>query len=92
VQTAKYWLVVGPLRTLLPRAIALLSFLWSIAFGRDRSVSQPNFSVAMMRVMRGLAFLGVTHCHALDFLDNRMDIVPLLDVVQATTFAYVSRS
>jgi len=30
-----------------------------------------------------LRALGVTHWHALDFPDNRMDSVPLLDVVQA---------
>lgn len=30
-----------------------------------------------------LGILGVTHCHTLDFPDNRMDGVPLLDVVQA---------
>ena len=32
---------------------------------------------------KALGILGVTHCHALDFPDNRMDGVPLLDVVQA---------
>jgi len=30
-----------------------------------------------------LCILGVTHSHSLDFPDNRMDSVPLLDVVQA---------
>lgn len=30
-----------------------------------------------------LRILGVTHWHALDFPDNRMDSLPLLDVVQA---------
>ena len=30
-----------------------------------------------------LRILGVTHWHAFDFPDNRMDSVPLLDVVQA---------
>lgn len=30
-----------------------------------------------------LRILGVTHCHAFDFPDNRMDSVPLLVVVQA---------
>ena len=30
-----------------------------------------------------LRILGVTHCHTLDFRDNCMDSVPLLDVVQA---------
>ena len=28
-----------------------------------------------------LRILGLTYCRALDFLDNRMDSLPLLDVV-----------
>ena len=42
-----------------------------------------NFTAVTKRAMRPCKFLGITQHQALDFPDNSMDSVPLIDVVQA---------
>ena len=82
MRTMKCLAVAEPLRGMYLKATAFMSLSWPMGWERVTNVSNELRCRNQARD-KALRILGVMQHQALDFPDNSMDSVPLIDVVQA---------